>query len=143
KNPGFAAVVILTLALGIGATTAIFSVVDAVMLRPYPYPDIDRIMILAEATRGGQPISVAWANFVDWRAQNQVFEHFGVYRPMIVNLTGGDQPERLDGSLVSSAVFKAVGIDARVGRTFVPQEDEPGTPNIVMISERLWRSHFN
>jgi putative ABC transport system permease protein len=143
KNPGFTAAVILTLALGIGAATAIFSVVDAVMLRPYPYPDIDRIMIVSEVTRSGQGISVAWANFQHWRDQNQVFEHFGIYRGMVVNLTGGDQPERLSGSLVSSDVFKAVGLQAQVGRTFVPDEDKPGAPRIVAISDRLWRLHFN
>src|SRR5713226_8234088 len=88
KNPGFTAVVMLTLALGIGATTAIFTVVDAVMLRPYPYPDIDRIMMVSEVTRAGQGLSVAWPNFLDWRDQNQVFEHFGLFRGMVVNLTG-------------------------------------------------------
>ena len=143
KSPGFTAIVVLTLALGIGATTAIFSVVDAVMLRPYPYADMNRIMMLGEITRDGQAISVAWPNFQDWREQNQVFERFGVYRGMIANLSGGDQPERLNGSLVSSDVFKAVGIEARVGRTFVPEDDRPGAPRIVVISERLWRSHFN
>jgi putative ABC transport system permease protein len=142
-SPGFTAVVMLTLALSIGATTAIFSVVDAVMLRPYPYADMNRIMILSEITRDGQGLSVAWPNFKDWREQNQVFERFGVYRGSIANLTGGDQPERLIGSLVSSDVFKAVGIEARVGRTFVPDEDRPGAPRIVVISERLWTSHFN
>jgi hypothetical protein len=99
KHPGFTAVVMLTLALGIGATTAIFSVVDAVMLRPFPYADMNRIMILGEITRDGQPISVAWANFQDWRDENQVFEHFGVYRAQIANLTGGDSPSA--SSLVS------------------------------------------
>jgi putative ABC transport system permease protein len=142
KSPGFTAVVMLTLALGIGATTAIFTVVDAVMLRPYPYPGIDRIMILMETTRAGQLMSVAWPNFQDWRDQNQVFEHFGVYRGGIFNLTGGEQPERLNGTIASSEVFKAVGIQAMVGRTFVPGEDKPGAPRVALISERLWRSHF-
>src|SRR5215471_15104402 len=110
KSPGFTAVVMLTLALGIGATTAIFTVVDAVMLRPYPYPDIDRIMILGEVTRAGQMMSVAWPNFKDWRDQNQVFEQFGVYRGMTLNLTGRDQPERLMSSLASTGAFRALGI---------------------------------
>ena len=143
KNPGFTAVVMLTLALGIGATTAIFSVVDAVMLRPYPYADMNRIMIVGEITRDGQPISVAWPNFQDWRDANQVFEHFGVYRALVANLAGGDQPERLNGSLVSSDVFKALGMEARVGRTFVPEEDRPGAPRVAIISDRFWRSHFD
>ncbi|HEY7289583.1 MAG TPA: ABC transporter permease [Vicinamibacterales bacterium] len=142
KSPGFTAVVMITLALGIGATTAIFTVLDAVMLRPFPYPDIDRIMILMETTRTGQTMSVAWPNFVDWRDQNQVFEHFGIYRGGVFNLTGTEQPERLIGAIASSEVFKAVGIQAMVGRTFLPDEDKPGAPRVALISERLWRSHF-
>ena len=85
---------VLTLALGIGATTAIFSVLDGVMLRPFPYADIDRIMILSARRRAGQAMSVAWPNFQDWRDQNQVFESFGVYRGTTLNLTGGDRAER-------------------------------------------------
>jgi len=88
KNPGFTAIVMVTLALGIGATTAIFTLVDAVMLRPYPYADMDRIVMVAETTRAGQMLSIAWANFQDWREQNQVFEHFGIYRGTVINLTG-------------------------------------------------------
>jgi putative ABC transport system permease protein len=88
-------------------------------------------------------MSVAWPNFQDWRDQNEVFEHFGLYRSMTVNLTGGDQPERLNGSLASSEVFKALGIQAQVGRTFLPQEDQPGADRAVVVSDRLWRSHFS
>jgi len=143
KNPGFTAVVMLTLALGIGATTAIFSVVDAVMLRPYPYPDVDRIAIVSEVTRSGQAISVAWPNFQDWRDQNQVFEALGVYRAMALNLSGGDLPERLSGTLASSDVFKAMGIQPQLGRTFVPEEDKAGAPRIAVVSDRFWRSHLN
>jgi len=143
KNPGFAAAVMLTLALGIGATTAIFTVVDFVMLRPYPYADIDRIMILSETTRKGQFLSVSWQNFQDWRDQNQVFESFGVYRATVVNLTGGDQPDRLNATMASSDVFKAVGIAAMAGRTFAADEDKAGAPRVAVVSERFWRSHFN
>ena len=141
--PGFTAVVMLTLALGIGATTAVFSVVETVMLRPYPYADMARIVAVAEATRAGQIISIAWPNFVDWRTQNQVFEALGVYRPMVVNLTGGVQPERLVASLASADVFRALQIPPIVGRAFTGDEDKPGAARIAVVSERLWRSHFN
>jgi hypothetical protein len=143
KTPGFTAVVIVTIALGIGANAAIFSVADAVMLRPYPYPDLDRIVILNERTRGGQSMSVAWPTFQDWRAQNRVFEYLGVYRPAIVNLTGGDQPERLIGSLASSEVFGALGIQPVAGRALTAEDDRPGGARVAVISERLWRSRFN
>ncbi|HEV3139184.1 MAG TPA: permease prefix domain 1-containing protein, partial [Vicinamibacterales bacterium] len=91
-TPGFTAVVVLTLALGIGATAAIFSVVDAVMLRPFPYADLDRIVALNEITRKGQNMSIAWPNFEDWRDQNEVFEHLGLFRGATANLTGTDRP---------------------------------------------------
>jgi len=143
KSPGFTTVVVLTLGLGIGATTAIFSVLDGVLLRPFPYADIDRIMILGETTRTGQALSVAWPNFQDWRDQNEVFEAFGVYRGMTLNLTGGDQAERLNASVASADVFRAVGIQAQNGRTFGPADDRPTAERIAVISDRLWRSRFN
>jgi putative ABC transport system permease protein len=142
KSPGFSAVVMLTLALGIGATTAIFSVVDAVMLRPYPYPEMNRIVMLNETTRNGQLLSIAWQNFQDWHEQNRVFEHLGVYRTYTVNLSGAAQPERLTGSVVSSEVFHVVGLSAINGRTFTADEDRAGAPRIAIVSERFWRSHF-
>jgi putative ABC transport system permease protein len=142
KNPGFTAIVMLTLALGIGATTAIFTVVDGVMLRPYAYADMDRIVMLAEIMRTGQTVSIAWPNFEDWQAENKVFEHLGIYRGTVLNLTGGDRPERLIASLASSEVFKAVGLQAMVGRTFTADEDRPGAPRVAVVGERFWRSHF-
>jgi putative ABC transport system permease protein len=142
-HPGFAAVVMLTLALGIGATTAVFTVVDAVMLRPYPYADMPRIMMVTETTRTGQQLSIAWPNFQDWRAQNHVFESLGLFRGAVLNLTGGAEPERLIGSLASADVFRAVGMQAIVGRTFTDEEDRPGAPRVAVVSDRFWRSHFN
>jgi putative ABC transport system permease protein len=143
KNRSFTAVAVLTLALGIGANAAIFSVLDGVMLRPLPYPDIERILMLNERTTSGQAMSVSWQDFQDWRDQNEVFEQLGVFRPAIVNLTGGDQPERLNGSLTSSAIFGAMGISPLAGRSFSPDEDRDGAERVAIISERLWRSHFN
>ena len=125
RNPGFTAVVLLTLALGIGATTAIFSVLDGVMLRPLPYPDIDRILSLSERTTDGRNMSVSWPNFQDWRDQNQVFEHLGIYRPTTVNLTGGDRPDRLNASIASSTPFGAMGLSPIAGRVFSATGDTP------------------
>ena len=143
SSPGFTAIVMLTLAFGIGATTAVFTVVDAVMLRPYPYPDMHRIVSVAEALRAGPTISIAWQNFEDWRAENQVFEALGIYRAMVVNLTGGTQPERLIASLASSDVFRALDMPPIAGHTFTADDDKPGAPRIAVVSERFWRSHFN
>jgi len=143
RNPGFTAVVLLTLALGIGATTAIFSVLDGVLLRPLPYPDIDRIVTITERSTTGQTISISWPDFVDWREQNQVFEHLGIYRNATVNLTGGDRPERLNAAAASASLFGAVGIAPLAGRAFTTAEDGPGADRVVVISERLWRNRFN
>jgi putative ABC transport system permease protein len=146
KRPGFTAIVIATLALGIGATTAIFSVVDGVLLRPLPYPDIDRIVVVRErstAAAGFNQLSVSWPDFVDWREQNRVFAHLGLFRPMNVNLTGTGEAERLNASLASSDLFPAMGIRPLAGRTFTRQEDEPATERVAVIGERLWRSRFN
>jgi putative ABC transport system permease protein len=143
KNRGFTAVAVLTLALGIGANAAIFSVLDGVLLRPLPYPDIERVLTMNERTTSGLMISVSWQNFQDWRAQNQVFEALGVYRGAVVNLTGGDQPERLNGSLASADVFAAMGMAPLAGRTFSADEDRAGTDRVAIVSERVWRSRFN
>jgi putative ABC transport system permease protein len=143
RSTSFAAIVVVTLALGIGATTAIFTVIDAVMLRPYPYPDMNRIVMLTETVRAGQALSIAWQNFEDWRAQQQVFERLGVFRSMVVNLTGGTQPERLVASLASADVFGAVGLQPSLGRAFTDDEDKPGASRVVVVSDRFWRSHFN
>jgi putative ABC transport system permease protein len=143
KAPAFAAVVILTLALGIGATTAIFSVLDGVMLRPLPYPGIDRILMLNERTTTGQIMAVSWPDFLDWRRQNQVFEHLGVVRGQASILTGGEQPERLNAAIASSGIFGAMGVPPLAGRTFSDAEDRPDAERVAVISERLWRNRFN
>ena len=142
-NPGYTAIVVATLTLAIGANAAIFSVADAVMLRPYSYPDLDRVVMINETTRKGGAMSVAWPTFQDWAAQQQSFEYFGLYRGTTASLTGGDQPERLSAAIASSQVFGALGIGASAGRTFTPEEDKPGAPRTALISERLWRGRFD
>ena len=142
STPSLSIAAILTLALTIGATTAVFTVVDQSMLRPLPYPDAERMMVLMERNGRGQVMSVAWPNYQDWVAQSSSFADLGLYRNMAVNLTGIDRAERLNGALVSSSVFATTGIPAARGRTFAAADDLPTASRIAIISERLWRTRF-
>ncbi|HKW00476.1 MAG TPA: ABC transporter permease [Vicinamibacterales bacterium] len=143
RTPGFTFVAVLTLALGIGAATAVYAVADGAILRPFPYPDMDRIMLLGEVGPHGQPMSVSWPDFQDWQAQNEAFAEIGLYRNQTVNLTGAGDPERLNGSLASSGVFSATGIPPLMGQVFGAADDAPGASHTAIISERLWRTHFS
>jgi putative ABC transport system permease protein len=141
KAPGFSLVVIVVLALGIGASTAIFSVVHAVLLRPLPYDDPDRLVLIRETLRdrfGG----VTAPNFVDWREQNQVFAEMAARQRATFTLTGRDQPERVSGARVTHRYFPMLGVAPVLGRSFLPEEDRPGAPPVALLSEALWRSRF-
>ncbi len=142
KNRGFTLIAVLTLALGIGANTAIFSVVNAVLLRPLPYSESDRLVFLSEHSKQIERIFVAWPNYLDWRAQNRVFEHIGVYNRDSYNLTGGVEPERLLAGQVSAALFAALRADAALGRVFTTDEDQPGAAPVVVLSHGLWLRRF-
>jgi len=143
KNPGFAAVAILTLALGIGANTAIFSIVNAVLLRPLPYPDADRIMVLNESG-GGQEFAVALPNYQDWKHDNTVFQFLAITRRESRNMSEvqGQEAQRIPVAHVSEDFFKVVGISPKLGRTFTEEESKPGGPPAVVISDRLWQRAF-
>ena len=145
KNPAFSAVAIITLALGIGANTAIFSIVNAVLLRPLPYPDAGRIMILNESSGPGQDYSVALPDYFDWRNDNTVFEHLAATHKESRNLSGipGRDPERISCASVTRNFFNIVGLPPEIGRTFSEEEDKVGAPPVVVISDRLWRRVFN
>jgi len=145
KNPAFTAVAILTLALGIGANTAIFSIVNAVLLRPLPYPDADRIMVLNESSGPGQDYSVALPDYFDWRNDNTVFEHLACTHKESRNLSGvpGREPERVSCASVTRNFFNIVGLPPEIGRTFSEEEDKVGAPPVAVISDRLWRRVFN
>src|SRR5437588_3955587 len=145
KNPAFSAVAIVTLALGIGANTAIFSIVNAVLLQPLPYPNADRIMVLNESSGPGQDYSVALPDYFDWRKDNTVFEHLAATHKESRNLSGipGRDPERISCASVTRNFFNIVGLPPEIGRTFSEDEDKVGAPPVVVISDRLWRRVFN
>src|SRR5438270_7665280 len=143
KNPGFTIVAVIALALGIGANSAIFSVVNAILLRPLPYKSPDQLVVLWEnATHLGFPKDTpSPANFLDWRQQSSVFEGMSAFAERSFNLTGAGEPERLEGRRVSANLFDVLGVKPIIGRTFVPQEDQPGT-KVVLLNESLWKRRF-
>jgi predicted permease len=145
KSPGFTLVAVLTLALGIGANTAIFSIVNAVLLRPLPYPDADRIMVLNESSGPGQDYSVALPDYFDWQNDNTVFEHLAATHKESRNLSGipGRDPERVSCASVTRNFFNIVGLPPEIGRAFSEDEDKVGAPAVVVLSDRLWRRAFN
>jgi len=142
KNPGITLVVILALALGIGANTAIFSVVNAVLLRPLPYDEADRLVFLNETSKVMDEISISYPNFTDWRNQNHVFEKIGVYNRSSYNLTGAGEAERIITGQVSADLFSALRVNAAMGRVFTNDEDKPGGPPVVVLSYGLWQRRF-
>src|SRR6266404_1185406 len=145
KSPGFTLVAVLTLALGIGANTAIFSIVNAVLLRPLPYPDADRIMVLSESSGPNQDFSVALPDYFDWQRDNKVFEHLACTHKESRNLSGipGREAERVSCNSVTRNFFDVIGLPAEIGRTFSEDEDKVGGPPVVVISDRLWQRAFN
>src|SRR2546425_4662245 len=142
KNPGFTVVAVLTLALGIGANTAIFSVVHAVLLRPLPYPESDRLVWLSERGPNFPTMSISYPNFADWRAQQTVFDYLGVYNWGSYNLTGKGGPQRLTGVRISADALAALRARTAVGRLFDNDEDKPGAPAVALLSYGLWQSRF-
>ena len=142
KNPLFTLIAVLTLALGIGANTAIFSIVNAVLLRPLPYREPEKLMTIwtARPQRGQGQFRTSLPNFKDWREQSRVFEGMAAYGFNRYNLTGGGEPEQIRGAQVSEDFFNVTGVQAALGRTFTP-EDNSG--NFVVLSDAFWRRRFN
>ena len=142
KAPGFTVVAILTLALGIGANTAVFSVVNGVLLNPLPYPHSDRLVAVAEAFPPFTEASISYPNFLDWARMNHTFEAVASYRETNFNLTGSGEAQRLSGVQASASFFPLLGIQPVVGRDFLPDDDKQGAAPVVMLSERLWKNKF-
>ncbi len=141
-SPGFTAAAILMLALGIGATTAIFSFVDAVLLRPLPFPDAERILNVWEKPPGGERNGISTLNFLDWKNQNTVFTAMAAQTWDSLTLTGGDVPVELRDGRVSAPFFDIFRAKPMLGRTFAPDEDQPGKQYEVVLSNRVWQSRF-
>jgi putative ABC transport system permease protein len=147
KSPGFTAIAVVTLALGIGANTAIFSVVNGALLRPLAFREPDRLVHVwhvppAKSFPGMTTFAVSAANYLDWQRQNQVFENMAIYTYHGFTLTGGEKPEQVDASAVSSNFFETLGVQPMLGHVFSPQEDQPGRSNVVVLSFRFWQEHF-
>ena len=142
KHPGFTAIVVITLALGIGASTAIFSVVDTVLLRRLPYRTADRIVAIQELDPSGKRIQVTSANFLDWRAQSTVFEHLAAIRTTTTNLALSDHSERIDFAQTSANFFDVFGVPPQHGRLFIPRDEEAGHEPVVVLSDTLWRRRY-
>ncbi len=142
QAPGFTCVALLTLALGIGANSAIFSVVNAVLLRPLPYDDPDRLIFMGEYSEQVKNMSVSWPNYSDWRDQNQVFERIAAFRGAAATMTGTGDPERLTGAQCTANLFATLAGKPIQGRVFSPDEDKPGANRVILISEGLWKRRF-
>jgi hypothetical protein len=144
RRPGFTVIAVITLALGIGANSAIFSVVNSVILRALPYRDSDRLMVIwgnIHAEGLNEP-ELSGPEFLDLRNQAKALEQITGYETRGFNLSGLDQPERLRGAVVSANLFSTLAVDAAVGRTFLYQEDESGNDQVVLLSDSLWRRRY-
>ena len=142
KSPGFTLVVVLTLALGIGANTAIFTLANAIVLRGLPYEDAHELTLLNERSPNMDGMSVAWLNFVDWRERNRTFEALAATRREDYNLTSVDEPLRVSAMQATHELFPALGLRFTLGRPYSAEEDHPGAPPTTVLSYRLWSSAF-
>src|SRR4030095_12354127 len=140
KTPGFTFVAVLTLALGIGVNTAIFSVIYAVLLRPLPYRESYQLAILQESDANQPQISIAFPDYIDWKRDNTTFKEIAISRRESYNLSGleGRAPEQVSGALVTANFFKVIGLQPQLGRVFTSEEDRVGGPLLAVIRDRLW-----
>jgi putative ABC transport system permease protein len=143
RTPGFTLVAVLTLGLGIGATSAIFTVVNGVLLRPLPYPNPDSLVRVHEILQKFGRFAVAPANFFDWRQQNTVFERIAAFNSTGATLNANDGPQRINGGLVSWDTFELLGVSPALGRSFRAEEDAPGKDSVIVLSHGMWQRRFD
>ena len=146
RTPGFTTAAVLTLAIGIGANTAIFSIVDHVILRPLAYDDPDRLYVVHESVPKlahiAPAIPVSANHFLEWKRTANAFERMALLGSVSLNLTGAGEPEQLLGARASAELFPMLGVKPRLGRMFLPEEDEVGRDRVVVLDDALWRSRF-
>jgi putative ABC transport system permease protein len=142
RAPGFAMTAVIIVALGVGATTAAFSVTDFVLLRPLPFAEPDRLVKLYERTPGYSRLELSAANYRDWKLGSTVFESIGLYHDAAANLVGAGEPMRVMGSAVSADLFPTLRVHPRIGRLFTPGDDQSGAPGTILLSYRLWQTRF-
>src|SRR5262245_36553706 len=142
KQPSFVALAVLTLSLGIGANTAIFSVVNTVLLRPLPYKDAEQLVAVWEVQGQANQILFSPAEFLDFQTPQQSFTEMAAYRAMSFSLTGQGEPEQLDGLIVSANFFALLGVPAARGRVFQPEDGRDGAPRVAVISHDFWQKRF-
>ncbi|HUK90311.1 MAG TPA: permease prefix domain 1-containing protein, partial [Blastocatellia bacterium] len=141
-NPGFTAVAVLTLGLGIGANAALFSVVNGVLLSPLAYPDADSLVTIHESKPNFRSGSISYPNFLDWQNDNQVFSEMAIFRRVGMNLTGQGDGENINVEFITSDLLKVLGLKPLIGRDLVQGEDRVGGPPIVLIGAGMWNSKF-
>ena len=142
KNRGFAVIAILTLALGIGANTALFSVVNGVLLSPLPYQNPEQLVAVYARQAHFNTASVSYPNFLDWQRENRSFSSMAAFRADNFNLTGLGEPERVKVNMISATFFPILGVQPVLGRNFTEQEDQLGGAPVALISEGLWNRRF-
>ena len=143
KNPAFTSVALAALVLGIGANTAIFSVVNAVLLRPLPFKDAERLVILLEySPRTGKPNVINPQNFKDWERRNRSFEKMAAYIDSTINVTGDGRPEQIYSGYVTREFFPVLGVSPMLGRNFLPEEDMSDSGQVILLSHGLWQRRY-
>jgi predicted permease len=142
KSPGFAAIAVLTLALGISANTALFTIVNGVLLNPLPYPHSEQLVAVYASTTGVEQGPATYLNFLDWQRQTQTLSSLAMYRNQDYNLTGASEAERLSGYMVSADFFPTLAIKPILGRTFLPDDDQPGAAPVLILGGGWWKRHF-
>jgi putative ABC transport system permease protein len=145
KKPGFAVIALVTLALGLGANSAMFSLIDSLLFRPLPFKNMDRLAVVWSTLPQGEftgRLGTSAADYIDFREQQHVFEHLAASQWQEVNLTGNGEPERVQGFSVTQNLFPALGVSAMHGRTFLPEEETPGKDDVVMLSQGFWQRRF-
>jgi putative ABC transport system permease protein len=142
SRPAFTTVAVLTLALGIGANTAIFTVVNAVLLRPLPFRDPSRLVLLIEQMSQFPTVTTSWQNYVDWRDQSRSFEAVAAVRSLTMTLTGDAEPERVPAKMLTASLLPALGVSPALGRAFAPEDDRAGAAGVALLSDALWHRRF-